>query len=103
MSRRATVVGVGLIGGSIGLALRERGWHISGVDTDNDCLNRALELGTIDSIGWDAEAEIIFVATPVSTVASLVKEALVSSPSAVVTDAGSVKNPIVQEIRDQRF
>ena len=103
MSRRATVVGVGLIGGSIGLALRERGWHISGVDTDSGCLDRALELGAIDTIGWDSEAEITFVATPVSTVASLVKEALTTSPSGVVTDAGSVKNPIVQEIEDQRF
>ena len=48
MSRRATVVGVGLIGGSIGLALREKGWHVSGVDLNPAHLNRALELEAID-------------------------------------------------------
>ena len=103
MSRRATVVGIGLIGGSISLALRERGWHVSGVDTDEESLSRALELGAIDAVGWDAKSEITFVATPVSTVVSLAKEALEVSLSGVVTDAGSVKNPIVQEIGDQRF
>ena len=103
MSRRATVVGIGLIGGSISLALRERGWHVSGVDTDEESLSRALELGAIDAVGWDAKSEITFVATPVSTVVSLAKKALEVSLSGVVTDAGSVKNPIVQEIGDQRF
>ena len=103
MSRHATVVGIGLIGGSIGLALRERGWHVSGVDTNEESLSRALELGAIDAAGWDEKSEITFVATPVSKVASLVKEALEVSLSGVVTDAGSVKNPIVQEIGDQRF
>ena len=79
MSRRATVVGVGLIGGSIGLALREKGWHVSGVDLNPAHLNRALELEAIDATGWDSEAEITFIATPVSTVAPLVEEALEKS------------------------
>ena len=103
MSRRATVVGVGLIGGSIGLALREKGWHVSGVDLNPAHLNRALELEAIDATGWDSEAEITFIATPVSTVAPLVEEALEKSPLGVVTDAGSVKHPIVQQIKDKRF
>ena len=53
MSGRATVVGVGLIGGSIGLALRERGWHVSGVDPDEARLAMALGMGVIDEAGWD--------------------------------------------------
>ena len=38
--RRANVIGLGLVGGSIGLALRERGWHVSGDDADADRLAR---------------------------------------------------------------
>jgi len=41
MSQRAMIAGVGLIGGSIGMALREQGWHVSGVDKDNNRLSEA--------------------------------------------------------------
>ena len=58
MSRRATVVGVGLIGGSIGMALREAGWHVSGVDSDGECCVRGLELGAIDAVGWDPDRHV---------------------------------------------
>ena len=68
--RRATVIGTGLIGGSIGLALRARGWHVSGTDADAAAADRALALGVIDEVGVDPDAEITFVATPVSVVAS---------------------------------
>ena len=47
MSQRAMIAGVGLIGGSIGMALREQGWHVSGVDKDNNRLSEAKELGAI--------------------------------------------------------
>ena len=46
------------------VALRERGWHVSGVDSDEVCLATALEMGVIDSVGWDPVAEVTFVATP---------------------------------------
>ena len=51
MSRRATVVGVGLIGGSIGMALREAGWHVSGVDAAEAGCTRGLEVGAPDGGG----------------------------------------------------
>ena len=54
MSHRAMIAGVGLIGGSIGMALREQGWHVSGVDEDEKRLAEAEKLGAIDSKGWDA-------------------------------------------------
>ncbi len=41
--RRALVVGTGLIGGSIALGLRRRGWHVSGLDADEERLRAALE------------------------------------------------------------
>ena len=43
--RRALVVGTGLIGGSIALGLRRRGWHVSGLDADEGQVRAALEAG----------------------------------------------------------
>ena len=103
MSRRATVVGVGLIGGSIGMALREEGWHVNGVDTDEGRLLEAQKLGSIDKVGWDALSEITFVATPVGVIPKLVKKALQVSPNGFVTDVGGVKDSIVKSIKDPRF
>ena len=102
-ARRATVVGVGLVGGSIGLALRARGWHVHGVDPDESRLDRAVEMGAIDVAGWDAEAEVTFVATPVGRIAEAVSEALAAAPSGLVTDVGSVKAPVVAAVGDDRF
>jgi prephenate dehydrogenase len=95
------VVGTGLIGGSIGLGLRARGWHVTGTDADPDRAGRALELGALDAVGDDAGADIVFVATPVSAVAAVAAAALKSG--AVVTDVGSVKAPIVEAVGDARF
>ena len=67
-ARRAQVVGTGLIGGSIGLALRSRGWVVTGSDAAAGRAERALELGAVDAVGDDPEAEVTFIATPVSAV-----------------------------------
>ena len=101
-TRRAAVVGTGLIGGSIGLALRRRGWHVTGDDRDPAIAARALELGALDSVGSDPDAEITFLATPVRAVADAAKAALVGGRG-IVTDVGSVKGSIVDAISDPRF
>ena len=70
--RRALVVGVGLIGGSIGAALRRSGWHVSGRDVDEVGLRRAIDLGAIDEIvphDGPVTAALTFVATPVGAIA----------------------------------
>ena len=67
--RKALVVGTGLIGGSIGLALKAQGWHVTGRDLDESRVARAVELGALDDIGDDVDAEITFVATPVGSIA----------------------------------
>lgn len=100
--RRANIIGLGLIGGSVGLALRERGWHVSGDDQDSARIDRALKLGALDAHGLDDRAEITFVATPVLTVADQVKRALAET-SGIVTDVGSVKGAIAAAIDDPRF
>ncbi len=85
------------------MALRAMGWHVSGVDHDADRLVRAVELGAVDATGWDAAAELTFVATPVGTIAAAAAEALAAAPDGLVTDVGSVKAPIVSAVDDPRF
>ena len=102
-ARRATIVGVGLIGGSIGMALRARGWHVHGVDPDGERLARAVALGALDATGWDPEAELTFVATPVGQLPAAVVDALAAAPDGLVTDVGSVKAPLVAAVDDDRF
>lgn len=98
---RAAVVGTGLIGGSIGLALRQRGWHVTGSDRDSARAARALELGALDAVGTDESAEITFIATPVGAVPEAAAAALASG--GIVTDVGSVKAPIVAAVDNPRF
>lgn len=98
---RAVVVGTGLIGGSIGMALRRLGWHVTGHDNDAARAQRAMELGALDAIGTDPDAEVIFVATPVSSVAAVARELV--TPASIVTDVGSVKARIVGEVAHPRF
>ena len=100
--RRANIAGLGLIGGSIGLALAERGWHVSGIDVDDTRIERAIAMGALHAGGIDPAADITFVATPVLALADLVKRALVET-SGVVTDVGSVKSGVAAAITDARF
>ncbi len=100
--RRANVVGLGLIGGSIGAALTERGWHVAGDDADDGRVERAIAMGIIAGRGLDPGAEITFVCTPVLSLADQVKRALVEA-GGVVTDVGSVKSGVTGAIADPRF
>jgi prephenate dehydrogenase len=100
--RLANVVGTGLVGGSIGMALRQRGWTVAGADVDPARAERALELGALDSVGIDEHAVITFVATPVRALPEAVRDALAQT-TGLVTDVGSVKAPLVEAIADSRF
>jgi prephenate dehydrogenase len=103
---RALVVGTGLIGGSIGLSLRRRGWHVAGLDADQERLAEALRIGALDQAGDDLDAEIVFVATPASAVAREVGRILATPGrrhDAVVTDVSGVKSAIVAAADHPRF
>jgi prephenate dehydrogenase len=100
--RRAQIVGTGLIGGSIGLALRAQGWHVTGRDRDRSLAVRANELGALDQVGQDGQAEVTFVATPVGVVGDEVRLALATG-TGLVTDVGSVKTPMLELMRDPRY
>jgi prephenate dehydrogenase len=100
------VVGTGLIGGSIALALRRRGWHVSGIDADKGRATEALEAGVIDATGDDLAAEVVFVAVPATSVAGVVQAILGDAarrPDAVVSDVSGVKTAIVQAADHPRF
>jgi prephenate dehydrogenase len=103
---RALVVGTGLIGGSIALSLRRRGWHVAGLDADPARLEEALAAGVLDQAGDDLEAEVVFVATPATAVADAVGRIL-STPGrredVVVTDVSGVKTAIVKAADHPRF
>ena len=108
---RVAVLGVGLIGGSIGLAARERlGCEVVGWGPNRPTLDRAVELGAVDraadSVAAACEgAEIVFCAAPVSALPELARAALAASgPETAVTDAGSTKREIVAALGgDERF
>jgi prephenate dehydrogenase len=104
--RRALVVGTGLIGGSIALGLRRRGWHVSGLDADDERLQAALQAGIIDAVGEDLQAEVVFVAVPAASVATVARGVLRTEgrlADAVVTDVSGVKTAIVEESDHPRF
>ena len=100
------VIGTGLIGGSVGMALRSRGWHVSGTDTSPGTAARAVELGALDVEAEDRSADLVVVATPVHASSEVIADVLSSpgwNPAAVVTDVGSVKGPLVAAIDRPRF
>ena len=108
--RRVAVVGLGLIGGSVALAARERlDAHVAGYDVRPEAARNALGRGAVNEIGESmAEAvrgaEAVFVAVPVGGLAATVGEALAAASSdCVVTDVGSTKRAIVAANRDPRF
>jgi prephenate dehydrogenase len=95
------VVGTGLIGGSVGMALRANGWHVTGRDDDILRAARALELGAIDAVGDDPSAELTVIATPVGAIAVEAQAAL--ERPGVVTDVGGTKSGVVAAVDDPRF
>src|SRR4051812_26527243 len=108
---RIVVLGVGLIGGSIGLAAREHveGAEGIGVGRSRERLERAMELGAIDrgteSLEWALEfASACFACGPVGALPDQVAATLAAAPEdCVVTDVGSTKGRLVESVADERF
>src|SRR5581483_11551208 len=97
--RTVAVVGTGLIGGSLALALRRGGLRVQGYDADAGRLARAVERGAIDEAA-PSLADVYagaFVAVTVSGVAEAVAAALDAGLGAV-SDVGSVKAPVVRAV-----
>jgi prephenate dehydrogenase len=103
---RLAVVGVGLIGGSLSLALKEAGavGHVVGIGRGLPNLETALRLGVVDSVTRDlaagvADADVIFLATPVLALGTVAAQAMPHlKPGAILTDGGSVKQAVIDAI-----
>lgn len=101
--KRAVVIGVGLIGGSLSKALREAGavGTLVGVGLTEHSLKRAMQLGVVDDYSLNAseavaDADLIIVATPVLTTEKVLADIKDAIPEkAVITDVGSAKGIVV--------
>lgn len=106
--RRISLIGVGLIGGSWGLALKRRAFagRLTGFDR-SPVLDRALALGAIDEAAPNLaaavhDAELVILAAPVAAILEQLPQVKESaSPRALVTDTGSTKRVILE--RAQQF
>jgi len=105
---RVALIGIGLLGGSIGLALRRRGLarQVVGVGRDGQRLAQAVQAGVITEAAADltaavAHADVVVVATPVDRIEPMVRQVVAAADSAqIITDVGSVKAPIVDGLAD---
>jgi len=103
---RLTIVGVGLIGGSLALALKEAGavGEVIGYGRGKPNLEKALDLGIVDRYSRDPleaveGADLVFLATPVQTLEAVTRSLLSGlKPGAVLTDGGSVKGAVVEKV-----
>ncbi len=106
-SQRLTIIGVGLIGGSLARALRRTGrcGEIVGCGRDEAHLQKALELGVIDRYELEvasavAGADVVVLAVPLRAMLSVLKQMVPAlSPAVVITDVGSAKGCVVEEAR----
>lgn len=102
--KSATVVGLGLIGGSIARDLSARGVRVRGYDADRDQLDTAVREGIVsDPLDIDFEgagADVIVLAVPVDQAPNMLRRlARVARSARLVTDVGSTKASIVEEAR----
>lgn len=100
-----TIIGIGLIGGSLALALKEKGIakHVIGVDNNLSHQQKALELGLVDEISELDEAiarsNFIVLAVPVNALINLLPQVLDKISDQVVMDVGSTKKGVLEVIK----
>ena len=105
--KKVCIIGLGLIGGSIGLAMKRSkiSNQIIGFARSNSTLKRAIELGLVDKVKDNLEdavndCDLIILATPLSTFKKLVEE---MSPflkkDCIITDTGSAKLSVIEDLR----
>ena len=102
-----TIVGLGLIGGSMALSLRENHFvdSLIGVDTNPLHTAKALELNLVDSVtsleNAVSKSDIIVVATPVNTLTSILPQILdLITENQVVIEVGSTKSPVIEAVKN---
>ena len=104
--RTVSIVGVGLIGGSVGLAMRQRrlAQKVVGVGRRKSSIEQALEVGSVDEATLDLEegvreAEFTILATPIGVMEHLAARVAAAMPrGGLLTDVGSTKGLLVQQL-----
>lgn len=107
MIKQLCIFGVGLIGGSLALALKKQGYcqHIVGCSRNEENLQKALELGVIDAYYLDPkqavkQADIILLAVPMGAMPALLERIKPHLRNdAIITDAGSTKGSVVEAVQ----
>lgn len=99
---RIAIIGVGLIGGSLGHVFRKSGYDVVGFDNQPESLRLAVERGAIDHGETDLQravldADVVIICTPVRTIRTMIEQlsTLKLKPGAIVTDTGSTKEKLV--------
>jgi prephenate dehydrogenase len=100
--RQITIVGTGLIGGSLGLALKKAGFRGKIIGCDSKAVlarakrSRAIDAGLADPVEASKGSDVVVLATPVGSIIELIERlAPRISPSTLLTDVGSTKSEIV--------
>ncbi len=104
--KNITIIGLGLLGGSVGRAVKHYvpNIHITGFDTNLDSIKRALELGFVDKTTWTIaesvnNADMVIIATPLGVFADVATDIIPNMKSgAILTDTGSVKRAVIEMI-----
>lgn len=98
-ANRALIHGTGLIGTSLGLALRGAGWEVVGWDPDPSVVARAMERGALSDRVSDADdladARLMVLAGPLSATVATLRE-LTPHDGLLITDVAGVKGPVVE-------
>jgi prephenate dehydrogenase len=103
---KATIIGVGLIGGSLASALKQAGWVVHGFDPNEAALQYAVTQGIIDRgfSGMDSslcEADLVCYATPPAVIPKLIQDCnAYFKPGCLVTDVASIKLDLVKHIEE---
>jgi prephenate dehydrogenase len=100
LAQKVAIVGTGLIGGSIGLALRDDGSDVVGHDDDYVAARAAMQRGAIGRVAGSAReavegADLVILAVPVDRMPELCAQIAPAATEAVVTDVGSAKADVV--------
>jgi arogenate dehydrogenase (NADP+) len=97
------IVGLGLIGGSLGLDFRSLGYRVVGASRKPETCDRAVAIGAVDaamtSLDLMQQADVIFICTPLATMEATVVDLIPHiSSDTVLTDVGSVKGWVMQAV-----
>jgi arogenate dehydrogenase (NADP+) len=97
------IVGLGLIGGSLGLDFRTQGHRVLGVSRKAETCDRAMARGAVDLASVELallqEAEVVFLCTPLAALPATVTQLIPHlQPGTILTDVGSVKGWVVDTI-----